>query len=166
MTDEIPEHIRNLTRLEVMRAVREGWLQAKNLDGTPFTFPPSEIPAKPNPRQKPKLSIHKTVEKRSRNYKMRVETYSNQNAQCYYCNHHKRFELWTLDHKIPVSRGGKEGNNIVGACSMCNTLKACLTVEEFLEVRHDQKLLKSKVIAMTLEIAARKDREYKTGKSV
>ena len=35
------------------------------------------------------------------------------------------------EHKVPISRGGKWGANIVDACASCNHLKGRLTVDEF-----------------------------------
>jgi len=39
--------------------------------------------------------------------------------------------LATIDHKIPKSRGGRGGNNLVYACQKCNTLKGERTPEEW-----------------------------------
>jgi 5-methylcytosine-specific restriction endonuclease McrA len=59
---------------------------------------------------------------------------------CYYCgvgvlldvakNHPRRL---TIDHKVPVSRGGgSDRNNLVAACGACNVRKFTMTDEEFL----------------------------------
>ncbi len=47
---------------------------------------------------------------------------------CYYCS--KKFEphLLTLDHIVPLSRGGKTIiGNCVPACELCNKAKGCDT---------------------------------------
>lgn len=48
---------------------------------------------------------------------------------CYYC---KKTRGKTLDHKVPMSRGGDDSlGNLVLACSRCNELKDDMTEEEF-----------------------------------
>ncbi len=43
------------------------------------------------------------------------------------------FRLATIDHKIPVSRGGTHKRyNLACACKSCNEAKGSMTVEEFL----------------------------------
>ena len=153
MSDEIPDRIRNMTRRDVLQAVRDGIFQCRKLDGTPFTFPPSDrIPSKRNgspPKAPPPL---KTIVKRSHRLIARMRTYSEQDAHCFYCNRHQHFSVWTLDHKTPVSRGGRGGNNIVGACYYCNQQKGCLTLDEFLELRHNLKLMKAKIAEIQAQL--------------
>jgi 5-methylcytosine-specific restriction endonuclease McrA len=48
--------------------------------------------------------------------------------QCQYCGNRKQL---TIDHVIPLSRGGKHiWNNVVIACSTCNSRKSNKTPEE------------------------------------
>jgi 5-methylcytosine-specific restriction endonuclease McrA len=50
------------------------------------------------------------------------------NGHCAYCG--KKVKL-TLDHIIPLSRGGKHSkDNVVPACSHCNSSKGTKTPEE------------------------------------
>ena len=47
-----------------------------------------------------------------------------QNASCYYCEKKIQPNQVTMDHVVPVSRGGKSNKgNIVAACKACNTMK-------------------------------------------
>jgi len=46
---------------------------------------------------------------------------------CYYCGD----PASTMDHKIPKSKGGGGGANLVPACLRCNQMKADLTDREF-----------------------------------
>ncbi|MDZ4663142.1 MAG: HNH endonuclease [Pseudomonadota bacterium] len=57
---------------------------------------------------------------------------------CYYCDQKfSRLEL-TMDHKVPLARGGVSSrNNIVIACKKCNSEKKYKTPVELL-LRHDQ----------------------------
>lgn len=59
-----------------------------------------------------------------------------QNARCYYCEVGLAPEEVTMDHILPVSRGGysKKGN-IVACCKECNTKKQDLTPVEWHEFR-------------------------------
>ena len=44
---------------------------------------------------------------------------------CYYCGHKFSFENITMDHKVPLIRGGVSSkNNIVPCCKTCNNEKA------------------------------------------
>jgi hypothetical protein len=43
---------------------------------------------------------------------------------CHYCPEKLNFETITIDHRIPLSRGGSNYfDNLVGACKKCNTEK-------------------------------------------
>ncbi|MCB0350396.1 MAG: HNH endonuclease [Bdellovibrionales bacterium] len=50
---------------------------------------------------------------------------------CYYCNEKFSKELLTMDHVVPIARGGKSTkSNIVVACKECNSQKKYLTPVE------------------------------------
>ncbi len=50
---------------------------------------------------------------------------------CYHCGMKFLREELTMDHVIPVSRGGKSNKkNIVVSCKQCNSLKKNLTAAE------------------------------------
>ena len=54
-------------------------------------------------------------------------------GKCYYCQVKLDLELATMDHIVPLSRGGETTKgNIVVSCKMCNTKKADLTPVELL----------------------------------
>ncbi len=53
------------------------------------------------------------------------------NYQCQYCGDHFSHKDLTLDHVLPVSRGGpKSWKNLVAACHKCNHKKSNRTPEE------------------------------------
>lgn len=54
---------------------------------------------------------------------------------CYYCGKDVGEACLTMDHKIPVARGGRSvRSNVVPCCDACNKDKRCLTpVERLLE---------------------------------
>jgi len=53
---------------------------------------------------------------------------------CYYCNNTFIPKELTMDHVIPISRGGKtEKSNVVPCCKECNTKKKQLLPTEFKE---------------------------------
>lgn len=63
-----------------------------------------------------------------------------QQWRCAYCQQHMRrkretgqeWRTATLDHVLPVSRGGTNGkHNLVAACERCNRAKGSMTAEEF-----------------------------------
>ena len=50
---------------------------------------------------------------------------------CHYCGRQVGAENLTMDHVIPVARGGKSvRSNVVPACEQCNKSKRCLTPAE------------------------------------
>jgi len=50
---------------------------------------------------------------------------------CYFCEQKFSRDQLTMDHLIPISRGGRSTKkNIVVACKQCNSLKKNLTVAE------------------------------------
>lgn len=56
------------------------------------------------------------------------------NTKCYYCGCIVEESKRTVDHKIPVSRGGlTKQDNLVMSCKECNTEKDFLTEEEYKE---------------------------------
>lgn len=62
----------------------------------------------------------------------RYYAFANQGGKCYFCKRDILFEKWTIDHLMPLSRGGgNEHDNLKGACSTCNNAKGSLTEEEF-----------------------------------
>ncbi len=55
-----------------------------------------------------------------------------QNAACYYCGAVLKPTECTMDHIVPVSRGGKSTKgNVVVACKDCNNHKKDLTAVEW-----------------------------------
>lgn len=55
------------------------------------------------------------------------------NEYCYYCRVPLYLTPVEIDHKIPKSRGGGEGDNLVKSCRWCNQIKLDFTPEEFQE---------------------------------
>ena len=52
---------------------------------------------------------------------------------CYYCENKFSKEELTMDHKLPLSRGGKSSKgNLVVACKTCNSEKKYLTPAELI----------------------------------
>ena len=54
---------------------------------------------------------------------------------CYYCKNTIENGKKTVDHKIPISRGGEtKEENLVVCCEKCNTEKDFLTEEEYMRI--------------------------------
>ena len=52
---------------------------------------------------------------------------------CYYCEERFASEELTMDHKVPLARGGRSTkSNVVVACKTCNTSKKSLTPAEMI----------------------------------
>lgn len=84
---------------------------------------------KPLPRGKRK----KRNAVRYRNRKERKHNlHSSQRSECFYCWRVTPLEDFTVDHVIPVAKGGlKSKENEVGACRECNEFKSDMSKEEF-----------------------------------
>lgn len=65
----------------------------------------------------------------------RGKVYYKTGGCCAYCGEHLNpFEPWTVDHIIPVSRGGKdEFLNLFPACKICNSRKGTRLISEWRE---------------------------------
>ena len=60
------------------------------------------------------------------------------NGTCYYCNRSVGKDSLTMDHVVPLSRGGKsKKGNIVPACKECNNRKKYLLPIEWEEYLKD-----------------------------
>ena len=66
-----------------------------------------------------------------------------QKGICYYCNSEVERDQLTMDHVVPLSRGGKSRKgNIVAACKQCNNKKRFLLPlewEEYLRTLSERK---------------------------
>lgn len=58
--------------------------------------------------------------------------YAQGNGKCGICGKSLKFSDMTIDHKIPLSKGGtNEFSNLQPACRMCNMIKGDLSALEF-----------------------------------
>lgn len=63
---------------------------------------------------------------------LRQEVYRAGGNQCYYCGCRVTRKTRTIDHMVPLSRGGmSSAKNLVLACATCNFAKKNLTVREW-----------------------------------
>ena len=67
--------------------------------------------------------------RKSRWWKNKVAT-----GQCYYCNQTFEPSRLTMDHVVPLAKGGRsEKNNLVACCKECNTRKKTMLAQEWQE---------------------------------
>lgn len=58
--------------------------------------------------------------------------YDRQNGLCAYCGQHRNIKYMTVDHIIPLSKGGTDSiENLQCTCKMCNRLKSDMLPSEF-----------------------------------
>lgn len=58
--------------------------------------------------------------------------YDRQNGLCAYCGQHRNIKYMTIDHIVPLSKGGtNEESNLTCACKICNQIKGDMTLEAF-----------------------------------
>jgi 5-methylcytosine-specific restriction endonuclease McrA len=80
------------------------------------------------------LSKHIAVEKKKAQELRRSRWWQNliQSATCYYCHVKLDSKTATMDHVIPISRGGRSTKgNVVPCCKECNSKKRYLTPMEW-----------------------------------
>ena len=62
-----------------------------------------------------------------------IEKVKEENTTCYYCGDPLKSKNRTIDHKIPISRGGQTTlDNLVVSCKRCNEEKGMMNDEEYL----------------------------------
>lgn len=73
-------------------------------------------------------------------YLKRERIYKNSNYECVYCEKSleemKKDNDYTLDHKIPVIKGGNnDEENLVISCRSCNSRKGTKTYNQYLKLK-------------------------------
>ena len=64
----------------------------------------------------------------------RMAVYQRYNGRCAVCGRPVKFDRSTIDHKIPLAKGGTNGhNNLQLTCLRCNRMKSDCTPEGFME---------------------------------
>lgn len=60
------------------------------------------------------------------------QIYGQQKGLCAYCGQHRNIKYMTVDHIMPLSKGGTDDIvNLQCTCKMCNQLKDDMTPHEF-----------------------------------
>lgn len=63
---------------------------------------------------------------------MKKKLYKLTNGHCAYCGRGLKFAEMTVDHVMPLSKGGNSGmTNYLPACRKCNSRKSNFTLEEY-----------------------------------
>lgn len=84
-----------------------------------------------------KKAIKNYYEKKSQWYVPNINNFktkllSENKNECFYCKKHLTVKDATVDHKIPLGRGGKtEIDNLVPTCEKCNNFKGHMTDVEY-----------------------------------
>lgn len=90
---------------------------------------------------------NKNRARRQKKKSIRLQVWEREEGLCYYCGidmvkkqtkdmaRWMRLRLFTVDHKIPSTRGGDYSlENLVASCAKCNSDKGQLRFEEYLAV--------------------------------
>ena len=89
---------------------------------------------KPNPFFIPAEASHLKIEKAKARELRQLQWWKNQRGKgiCHYCKKRYLSAELTMDHKVPIVRGGKSSKkNIVACCKTCNSKKKYLLPEEW-----------------------------------
>ena len=61
--------------------------------------------------------------------------YARGDGRCGICGRPVAFKNMTIDHIVPLSKGGtNDFENLQPACSLCNMVKSCLTMDELQQI--------------------------------
>lgn len=91
-----------------------------------------ETTEKPSKRKKRRKSRKPHVRKGWLRYHLKRQC-----KTCYWCNTKLTIRTATLDHFIPISKGGPDKfENTVGACAKCNNAKSNMMPFEFIMKRN------------------------------
>lgn len=65
-------------------------------------------------------------------YRIKQRLYKIQDGKCAYCGQHRNHKYMTLDHIIPLSKGGTDNlDNLQCTCKKCNSFKGDMLPHEF-----------------------------------
>ena len=69
---------------------------------------------------------------------IKQSVYRRDNGKCAYCGRHRNIKYMTIDHIIPISKGGTDDmSNLQCTCKACNNLKEDMFPSEFTDfIRH------------------------------
>lgn len=104
----------------------------------------------------PREALKRDRPKRSKDPSQRLiqKRFVEQRGICHYCKKETPRHRWSLDHKVPICRGGTgRRDNLIGACKTCNNAKGNLTEEEFLPLRFDSCNRKKLMRQVQIEIS-------------
>ena len=81
----------------------------------------------------PASKSHINKERQKARALKRSNWWKNKSQICYYCGNQIDKQDLTMDHKVPIARGGRSSkSNIVASCKKCNTLKKASTPAELI----------------------------------
>ncbi|MCL6482338.1 MAG: HNH endonuclease [Firmicutes bacterium] len=102
------------------------WASAPRTERLAFFRPGTARNASGPPRAW--LRVH-----RVRRAEFRARILRREAGRCFYCLRLLTRGKWTLDHIVPLARGGTDGtDNLVACCVRCNSSKGALPAEQFL----------------------------------
>ena len=78
--------------------------------------------------------VEMMVERKVFSMEMRNNVYEKTKGKCALCGKFVRFDLFTIDHIIPLAKGGTNDiENLQCTCKHCNAMKQDLSEKEFLD---------------------------------
>ena len=82
-------------------------------------------------RKKIEVEVRETVKR------YRIRLWKSQKHKCYLCDKPKPLAKFTVDHIVPMGRGGSatDPNNMAGACRHCNAEKGMLLLDEYKRIQ-------------------------------
>ena len=90
-----------------------------------------------------------------RNDEFRARILKRDRHRCFYCRQPLLPGDWTLDHVVPVVRGGSDrASNLAACCARCNWAKGLYYAEDFLRGLHDKGVIPRKQLHSRLKALA------------
>jgi len=90
-----------------------------------------------------------------RNDNFRLRILKRDRYRCFYCRQPLLPGDWTLDHVVPIARGGSDlASNLVACCARCNWAKGLSSAQDFLRDLHTRKVIPRKQLHSRLKALA------------
>ena len=82
----------------------------------------------------PVIKKSTTSKRKSLSASDRLDVYRKTEGHCYLCGDFVDFDLFEIEHKIPISKGGTNDlSNLFCSCHICNLIKHDISSEDFMK---------------------------------
>lgn len=134
-----------LVEVRLPDEISERWARAPRSERLLFAVRQPERDAAGQPRAWPRSDHF-----RSPDFRLRI--LRRERGRCFYCRGSLRAREWSLDHVVPLARGGSDRpSNLVACCARCNWEKGLSSAQDFLRHLCDKEVLSRRQLQSRLK---------------